>query len=60
LFPYFVTGVVDTGGNYTSETEAKFASGVVDAGGARISLRICEKIRNGPVGILWGWEETDP
>jgi hypothetical protein len=24
----------------------------------RISLRIFEKIRNGPTGILWGWEET--
>ncbi len=25
----------------------------------RISPRILEKIRNGPNGILWGWEETD-
>jgi hypothetical protein len=25
----------------------------------RISLRIFEKIRNGPDGILWGWGETD-
>jgi hypothetical protein len=25
----------------------------------RISLRIFEKIRNGPNGILWGWVETD-
>jgi hypothetical protein len=25
----------------------------------RISPRIFEKIRNGPNGILWGWEETD-
>jgi hypothetical protein len=25
----------------------------------RISLRIFEKIRNGPNGILWGWGETD-
>jgi hypothetical protein len=25
----------------------------------RISPRISEKIRNGPIGILWGWGETD-
>ncbi len=25
----------------------------------RMSLRIFEKIRNGPNGILWGWGETD-
>ncbi len=25
----------------------------------RISPRIVEKIRNGPIGILWGWGETD-
>jgi hypothetical protein len=25
----------------------------------RISLRIFEKIRNGPNGILWGWGEAD-
>ncbi len=61
----FAAGVVDTGG--------KFAAGFVDTGGnllpvsltpvvhfgLRISLRIAEKIRNGPSGILWGWGETD-
>jgi hypothetical protein len=25
----------------------------------RISPRLLDKIRNGPNGILWGWEETD-
>ncbi len=25
----------------------------------QISLRIFEKIRHGPNGILWGWGETD-
>jgi hypothetical protein len=24
----------------------------------RISPRIFEKIRNGPIGLLWGWGET--
>jgi hypothetical protein len=46
--------IVDTGG--------KFATGVVDAGGApwlaKVSA-IFEKIRNGPNGILWRWVETD-
>ncbi len=61
----FAAGVVETGG--------RFAADVVDTGGnlplvslipvvhldLRISPRIFEKIRNGPNGILWGWEETD-
>jgi hypothetical protein len=25
----------------------------------RISPQIFDKIRNGPIGILWGWGETD-
>ncbi len=52
----FATGVVDTGG--------KFATGVVDTGAvvhldSRRSPRIFEKIRNGLIGILWGWGDTD-
>ncbi len=59
----FAAGVVDTGG--------KFAAGVVDTGGnlppvsltpvvhLDLRLRIFEKIRKGPNGILWGWGETD-
>jgi hypothetical protein len=27
--------------------------------GLRLSLRIFEKIRNGPNAILWGWGEAD-
>jgi hypothetical protein len=26
---------------------------------ANLELRLLEKIRNGPNGILWGWGETD-
>ncbi len=44
----FAAGDIDTSG--------KFATGVVDL---RISPRIFEKIWNGPIGILWGWGETD-
>ncbi len=61
----FAAVVIDTGGN--------FAASVVDTSGIlppvslipvvyldlRISPRIFGKNRNGPNGILWGWEETD-
>jgi hypothetical protein len=45
--------VVDTGGN--------IADGVVTVVhlDLRIFLRIFEKIRNSPNGMLWGWGETD-
>jgi len=40
----------------------KFATGVVDTGGAPWLANISanfRNIRNGPNGILWGWVETD-
>ena len=50
------------------ELVAKFAAGVVDTGGnlqpvsltpvVHLDLRIFEKIRNGPNGILWDEGET--
>jgi hypothetical protein len=48
LFPYFATGVVD--------------SGVVDTGGAPGLANISANFRNffGPNGTLLGWGETDP
>jgi hypothetical protein len=64
LFPYFATGVVDTGGKFatgiknTSETGGKLPTvSLIPAVhlDLRISPRIFEKIQNGPNGILWGW-----
>jgi hypothetical protein len=49
LFPFFTTGVIDTGGKFTPsaiETCGKFATGVIDTGGAPLSpilTNICEK-----------------
>jgi hypothetical protein len=69
LFPYFATGVVDTGGkfatgiNNTSETGGKLPPvSLIPAVhlDLRISPRIFEKIRDGPNGILWVWGENDP
>jgi hypothetical protein len=61
----FAAGVVDTGGNLPPVSLTPVANlppvsttPVVHLD-LQISLRIFEKIRNGPNGILWGWGETD-
>ena len=68
LVAKFAAGVVDTSGNFAAgvvDTGGKFATSVVESLiplvhlYLRISLRIFEKIGNGPNGILWGWGETD-
>jgi hypothetical protein len=56
----FAAGVVDTGGNLPPVANLPPVSlmPVVHLG-LQISLRIFEKIQNGPNVILWGWGETD-
>ncbi len=65
----FATGIVDTvrkfaaGINLTLvKLVAKFASGVVDTGGAPGLANISANFQKNlkwPNGILWGWGETD-
>jgi hypothetical protein len=61
----FAAGVVDTGGNLPPVSLTPVANlppvslTPVAHLDLRISLRIFEKIRNGPNGTLWGWGETD-
>jgi hypothetical protein len=50
----FATGVVDTSGNLPPVSLIPVVN--LDL---RISPQIFEKIRIGPNGILWCWEETD-
>ncbi len=61
----FATGVVDTGGKLLPVSLKPVANlpqvSLIPVANLDlpISPRIFEKILNGPIGILWGWGETD-